>query len=270
MKGRKSTASGRRAKRRGSRWAGSLAIALALMSLALMGGWMVYPNVWQYLASQDAFRLEEIYIKGGDHLDQTELEALLPDIIGVNLLAIDLAIVESVLLQHPWVSEARAHRRLPNRLVITVYEKDPQALVTGEGLWALDRGGKLLPLNRWQGTLDLPLVRLSATGDLKAGSAVSDPRLLDLGIRLQALRRRLPDVWQMISEVTWDDQGQIIFYASCSRTRILLGREPNWQQMLNFYSFLIYQGRYSGMDDIEFVDLRFQGQVIVRRNRRDT
>lgn len=270
MKGCKSTVSRPRTKRRGSRWAGSLAIALALMALLLLGGWLVYPNALQYLASQEAFRLEEISISCGEHLNQSELQALLPEIIGVNLLVIDLGVVENALLLHPWVKEARARRRLPDRLVITVYEKEPVALVAGESLWALDRTGKLLPLDAWQGALSLPLVRLTSQDNLKAGGVINDKRLLDLGMRLQALRRRLPDVWQMISEVTWDEQGQVILYASCSRTRILLGTEPSWQQVLNFYSFLVYQGCNSGMDDIAFVDLRFRGQVIVRRNRRDT
>jgi cell division protein FtsQ len=270
LKGRKSTVSCRRTKQRGSRWVGSLAIALALMTLLLLGGWFVYPSVWLYLASQDTFLLEEINLLGGEHLNQSELQALLPEIIGVNLLVIDLGVVENALLQHPWVKEARARRRLPDRLVITVSEKEPVALVAGENLWALDRAGKLLPLDAWQGALSLPLVRLTSRGNLQVGGVINDKRLLDLGMRLQALRRRLPDVWQMISEVTWDEQGQVILYASCSRTRILLGTEPSWQQILNFYSFLVYQGFYSGMDDIAFVDLRFRGQVIVRRNRRST
>jgi cell division protein FtsQ len=236
------------------------------MALMLAGGWLAYPSVWRYLATKDAFKIDEICITGGDHLNQSELQALIPDILGVNLLAVDLAVVESALMKHPWVDNVRVHRRLPSRLVIFVCEKDPVALVTGTSLKALDRAGNLLPMECWHGTIDLPLVHLASGDDSRSRREL----LRDLSIRLQALQRRLPVVWQLISEISLDKCDQIELYTSCSRTRILLGKKPTWQQMLNLYTFLIYQGSFSGMDDIELVDLRFRGQVIVRRDRRDT
>ncbi len=272
MKARKSRKTGRtnlskrrapKSRRRGL--GGSLLAAIFMLVALFTAAWLAYPHFWDYLSRQEAFRIEKISFENADHIRLSELNSLLPPLEGVNLFAIDPPMICSAIRQHPWVDDVTLYRRLPDRLIISVTERRPAALISGERIWALDASGVLLPTDSWSGTLDVPLINYSGEGDLKAGCVLVHRPVLDILIGLEALRRRLPELWRMVSEVSWDEKGQLLLYSSASHTRILLGSKPNWQQMVDFYSFLIFQGGGSGIEDIDFVDLRFRGQVIVRK-----
>ncbi len=244
---------------------GSTVIALMLLGIISAAGWFAHPHLWDFLCRQKVFQLETICYTGNEHIDKEELDALLPDIIGVNIFVIDVEAVKSAVSEHPWIEEVTLHRRLPHKLVISVTEKRPLALINSSRCRAVDRKGAVLPLECWNGILDVPLIRYQSGKNLTPGSSIDDKSLLKVLHFLETMQRLLPELWEMTSEVSWDSDGQLYLNLAGSRTRILLGHDPQWQQFTDFYSFLIYEGGRSGIDDIKFVDLRFRGQVIVRR-----
>lgn len=256
----------RKPKRKRLQTIGNVIIAATMIALLLVVGIITFPSIKEYLEHQEVFRISEVIFRGAEALDESQLQKLIPPVEGANLFSIDLNVIKAKINQYPWVKEAVLSRRLPDELVVEVIPKEPLVLIGTNALWVLDVQGTLLPLNGYQGTLDLPLLKVPIPAKVKSGEVLNDERIHFLLPRLEALQKRLPDLWTLISELWWDDQGQLWAYVSGSRTRILLGERANWQQMVNFYSFLIYQGRHLGMDDIKFVDLRFRRQIIVRRD----
>lgn len=241
-------------------------LAALLMLIALIaGGWLLYPQAWRFLSQQQAFRIREVSFQNVSHIEESDLRALLPAVEGVNLFAVNLEEIKTAVGKHPWVNEAELYRRFPSKLVISITERNPVALLNGNRVWAVDREGTLLSPDEWNGSLDLPLINVSLSPEQKAGDTVVQKPLRKVLIGLEALRRRLPEMWLMISEVSWDSSGQVSLYASSSHTNILLGSDPQWQQLVRFYSFLIYEGGTAGLEDIVLVDLRFRENVIVRR-----
>jgi cell division protein FtsQ len=236
-----------------------------LLLFVSTGFWYVVPRVWDFLKKQEKFRLEQIEFANCEHLDQNELRALLPELKGTNLFVIELKQLEKALQQHLWIEGVCIERQLPHKLVISIIEREPVALINTKPLLAVDKSGLLLPLKNWQGVLDLPLIRHSRKGRLTQGSTLDSETETQALHHLERMRRQIPEVWQLISEMAWNSKGELVFYSSGSRTKIVLGIDPNWRQFLNFYSFFIYEGGQSGIKNIELVDLRFNGQVIVRR-----
>ena len=262
---RDSKKSRKSARAKKKRWLGSLIIVLVLLVFISTGFWYVVPQVWNFLRQQETFKLQKVEFVNCEHLNLNELEALLPEVEGVNLFVIDLQKIETCLSQHPWVEAVTIKRRLPDRLSISIVEREPVALINSTPLLAVDISGLLLPLKNWHGILDLPLILERQRGRLRQGEILSSPKTVQALRHLERMRHQIPEVWQLISEVTWNRTGELVFHSSASRTRIVLGSRPNWQQVLNFYSFLIYEGGQSGIEDIELIDLRFQGQVVIRR-----
>ncbi len=244
---------------------GSIAVALTLVLLFGVLAGKAVPRFWNWLGRQPIFTVTAVTWEGVRNLDPKHLQAELPEISGENLFRIDLDAVRSAVLKHPWIADVKLHRRLPDELVIQVRERVPVAVINGGKLWGIDRGGILLPLENWRGVLDLPLVDYPLPDQPQPGSIIGAEDLHQALGTLNRIRERLPELWEMISEVSWDGNNQLIFYASQTRTRILVGRRPRWEQILNFYSFMIYEGGRSQMDDVASVDLRFPGQVIVKR-----
>lgn len=251
--------------RRRRKWVNA-GIALSLVGLVCAGGWIAYPYLWNYLCSLSYFKVTRIIFNGLQKVQEKELRALLPQIGGVNLFTLDFETLEAKLECHPWVKHASCHRLLPDKLRIDIQEREPVALLSRAGLWAADIQGVVLPLDSNRGALDLPLVNIGSGPVITPGAALGDSQVVAILPKLHALQRRLPDLWRSILEVSWNEKGEIELLAFDLPSRVLVGKEITWRQMLNFYTFLIYQGRRAGIEDIAFVDLRFWGQVVVRRN----
>jgi cell division protein FtsQ len=64
---------------------------------------------------------------------------------------------ERALVANPWIRQARVRRWLPNRVFITVTEREAIALVNVGAVFQTDREGALLPLSE-RSYIDLPLV----------------------------------------------------------------------------------------------------------------
>lgn len=240
-------------------------IALALVAVLGAGGWFGYPYLWDLLCRNPYFKVTRITFTGLDTVKERDLRKLWPRVGGENLFALNFPDLEKKLQAHPWVAKAHLRRKLPDKLLVEITERRPVALLSRQGLWALDVKGQALPLDARCGEMDLPLVDADSGQAPVAGSVVEEKRLVSLLPKLDALHRRAPNLWSTISELSWDSRGQLEIYAFGNPARILVGEDPTWRQMLDFYTFVVYQGRRNGLDDIAFMDLRFPGEVVVQR-----
>lgn len=244
----------------------NIVMALVLVALLAIGGWIGYPYLWNSLCNLSYFKVTRITFAGLQRISEKELRAILPQIGGENLFSLDFETLKAKLECHPWVEGASLHRQLPDRLLIKIRERTPAALISREGLWAVDSHGVVLPLDAARGELDLPLLNIGPGQAPAPGVTLAENRMLAVLPGLEALRKRLPDLWRVISEVSWDEQEQIELLALDQPLRVLLGKDVSWRQMRNLYTFLIYQGQRFGLEGIQSLDLRFWGQVVVRRN----
>ncbi len=62
---------------------------------------------------------------------------------GTNVFAVDLDAIEASIEREPWVARARAERMLPNRVRVTVVERQPAAVVRLGALYLADASGRL-------------------------------------------------------------------------------------------------------------------------------
>jgi len=77
---------------------------------------------------------------------------------GTNLLALRPARVEQALAAHPWIAKAEVTRIWPNRLKVSIQEREPVALIQLGELYYVDRNGSLFkPLSPGD-PLDFPVI----------------------------------------------------------------------------------------------------------------
>lgn len=169
-----------------------------VLAISLLGGsaWLVYDS-----ASSDRFQVRSVVVSGTALLDRTEVESLAA-INGANVFWVRPQDVEARLKTLAAVRRVQVAPQLPDRVEITVVEREPAAfwlsggntyLVDGEGmvLKALPNdtaaapvacGGRACDLSR----SPLPTVYLSENGPLAPGQKV-DVRALAASTRLQSL-----------------------------------------------------------------------------------
>jgi cell division septal protein FtsQ len=164
--------------------------------------------------------------------------------------------------EHPLVLEASVRREYPRGLVFHVVEREPVALYPTPLLEAIDRDGRILPIDPTESVLDLPIL---------SPRRGNDPASNLTPVELRVLTReaaRLNDVdprfLRRISELSMDPKGDIVatvgseelvfrFSASVSAERLQLG----WDALAD--AMARRPETRAGV-----VDLRFAGQVVLR------
>jgi cell division protein FtsQ len=128
------------------------------------------------------------------HMDELRVRKLLGPVLGSNLIAVDVVTLKGRLEAHPWVDRAAIARVWPDRLRVSLIEREPIArwgdreFVDASGT-RFERDGESRP--------DLPLL-LGPDGlerSLLIGLASTRERLEPLGLRLQSLNLNNRRAW---------------------------------------------------------------------------
>ncbi len=157
-------------------------VAVGVLSVVGLAGAGLYGAV-RWLEQSPFFTVNGVTIDGCRRVcEETvlKLSGIKPD---SNLLALDLDEMAARIQQNPWIVSASISKNLPDRLRITIKEREPVAIVNMDGLYLVDSSGTLFKRLERGEKFDLPLVTgLEAmkreTGQNIEGSTVSDQRLV--------------------------------------------------------------------------------------------
>lgn len=131
-----------------------------------------------WLLAGPTFALSGVDVVGAHRVEVAGVRAAVAPYVGENLIRLPLERVEARVLEDPWIASARIEKRLPDRLLVELVEREPAALLrSGDGLVLLDRGGR--PIAPWRAGSDagdFVLISVGATRavDLEGALAVAD------------------------------------------------------------------------------------------------
>ncbi|BAK44149.1 cell division protein FtsQ/DivIB [Eggerthella sp. YY7918] len=111
-----------RAQRTYRRYLIRFSIILACVIALVTGGIVLY--------NSDAFTIENVSVKGVEHLTSAEMEQLAGVPSGTTLLRVDTGSIKSRLLMDAWVQDVSVNRVFPNTLEIAVTERTIAAVVS--------------------------------------------------------------------------------------------------------------------------------------------
>jgi len=99
----------------------------ALLVVALPVGVVVW------LLYSPYFLIREVKVDGGARVSAAWMEENLTPLVGRHVLAVSLDGVRRRLSAHPWVASVELRRELPDRLRVSVVERQPVALIADKG-----------------------------------------------------------------------------------------------------------------------------------------
>ena len=248
----------RRRSRAGAPLARRLAVALAG---TLVAGSLAYAGV--RLAEDPRFALERIEVSGAARAGDAEVAAAAAIQPGVNIWLVDAGAAERRVRALPWISAARIERAWPNKLSISVKEREPVARLvlrsnkfdryagSAPDLALIDEEGRVLQLGASaQGDERLPVVRIEPPlGELAAGQQLQSAQLngaLEASERLAALGVH-------ISEIS-SDPVTGISVTTVSHLRVMLGDGEQLERKVTL--FLAIAQRIAHPDEVSYVDVR--------------
>jgi cell division protein FtsQ len=235
-------------------WSGVAVITLQAMGvvvLAFSSLWLGYSKVM----ASERLRVGHVDVRGSRFLSEGEVRELLGPAVGENILSLDIDTIKSRLRASPWVADATVRRTLPDTLQVEIHERVPLALAEADGLYLMDGEGVLIELYgpRTAG-FDLPIVRGLAgiDGDLRR----------DRAQRAGALLRDLGDLGAEVSEVQFEDTGDLRIVLRGAGEVLRMGAPPFRKKLLTFLG--LRNDLAQRCPHAEYFDLRFRDRIYAK------
>ena len=238
-------------------WSSVIGLLLLIIAALAVSGWA---NVWKRELS-----VQKVRVQGDRYVTKQEVigAAALPR--WQKLFDVDLFAIQQRVLTNRFLKSASIRREVPDEIVITVEERVPLAAVMMGGVSYLDDEGFVLPPPRSKDILDVPvLTARGEDGEVQSGKYVSSPGLLE-ALSVVRLAREIDDrLYRQISEVHAGGKQELIFYTAEAGVPVLIGHDNIGVKLVYFESFWKQFVEPRGPGELQYVDLRFQGQVVVK------
>lgn len=256
---RRAKESARQARKKAHRvrawWIAAMAGCLTLVGA---GAWWAAQHS---LPEISALQVSEIEIRGNDHVPTKEVLSRLDVQGSVNIFQLDIEALVDRLTKHPWIRTASIQRHPPLRLVVTIEEREPVAVLSTGKTYLVSKDAVILDDVRATTTGSLPAVRAQWRVKYQAGERLTDPRILRGLELIERFRNTPPLQGAQIAEVTAEADGNYILHLAEDKGILRLGMAESLPQLDLLDIALRRHGR--GLESLAYVDLRFPGRVIL-------
>jgi cell division protein FtsQ len=216
---------------------------------------------YSYLTTSERFAVAEVDFEGLSRVDDEQVGALLTDLVGVNLFLAPLDAYEARLESHPRVASAELRRVVPDRIVCSIREREPVALIFTDRFLEVDAEGVVMEEDEYTPLLDLPIITGVDGEDARAGER-SESVSLQRALEALELCKSLGGTFAAdISELRVTERGVNI--QSLTRNTILVLGESDFENRLRKY--FVLRDEIAGREpSVRLIDLRFDDQVVLR------
>lgn len=227
-------------------------------------GLVVASNLWK-----SELKVRRVVVEGNRIVESPEILQLVKIGKDAQLHEVDLVAVRKNILSHYFVKDAVVERDLPATIRITVMERAPLAIVNAHEVLYLDEDGVVLPHSISKALFDLPILSgVPGTMTIKPGMTLKNPDVQEALEILATSKLVGKELYHLISEVRLRDGGDIVLYAAEWGVPIIVGRGNIPSKMVRLETFWREVVRQKGSEQLQYVDLRFDDQVVVRWNQK--
>ncbi len=234
---------------------------LMILLAVVLSGIAIYANVWK-----ESSRATEIVVEGNRILATKDILILAAVPHNSLMFDLDLYAIEKRIRKSPYVKSVAVHRDIPNRLRISIEERAPVAAVAMDRVFYLDAGGYVLPPARSEYIFDLPVLTGLPSGEFVSGVRTKNHDALDAISILAVAQEINEELYKNISEIHFEENRDPIFYTAEFGIPVVIGREQVGLNLVKFDGFWKSVIAKSGAQQLQYIDLRFEDQVVVRWN----
>jgi len=218
-------------------------------------------HAYNFLTTTEKLAISEVDFQGLSRLNTTEIEEIVGDIKGQNILLVPLQSYAARFAEHPRIRSTEFRRVLPNRVICEVTEREPVALVYSSRFLEVDEEGMIMNSDDLTGLLDLPIITGVEGGAIKEGKLCADAQLVGALRTLMLCKRFGGRFADNISELRVGEAGLSI--VSLREGVVLLLGQSEFENRLKKF-FLLQNTIARKNDSAKFIDLRFDDQIVLR------
>jgi len=204
------------------------AVKVALVGVALIGAAFGGYHTYSRIATSSYFDVRRIEVRSTRRAPTDEVRRLVESARGKNLLTLDLDALRRAALGHPWVSEVRFERRLPNTLRVIVTEHRARALLLMGHLYLVNEDGRVFKRADQDEREGMPVI----TG-ISRMSYLEHPERAQgqIARALEALDQYYARVRPPLSEVHLGAGGEMTLYLRRGGVAVRVGTELTEERM---------------------------------------
>lgn len=236
-------------------------LSFGFVGLLALGGLLIAgANFWK-----GRLTVNRVLVQGNHVVQTNEILQLAQIAEGSLMYDLDLMKVRRDVVNHFFLKDVVVERDLPSTIRITVTERTPIAMIDRGGMRYLDADGVVLPHSVSDELIDLPLVSgLAPSVPAAVGSTIDHADVREALALLQTARIAGKDLFHMISEVRVRNGGDLVLYTAEGGIPVLFGRGQPAAKLVRLETFWNEFLRERGPRELEYIDIRFDDQVVVR------
>ncbi|MEX2115351.1 MAG: FtsQ-type POTRA domain-containing protein [Bacteroidota bacterium] len=236
-------------------------LTFGFVSLILLGGLLVAgANFWK-----SSLTVHRVLVQGNSVVQTNEILQLTHIGDRTRMYDLDLMKIQKDVISHYFIKEVVVERDLPSTIRITVTERTPVAMINTGELRYLDPEGVVLPHSVSGELFDLPLIGgIPDDVSPKVGSTLLHSDVQEALAILSAARQVNKEMFHLISEVRLRSGGDIVLYTAEGSIPILYGHGHAPSKLVRLEAFWNEIVRERGSHSVQYIDIRFDDQVVVR------
>ncbi len=210
------------------------------------------------------YDIDEINIYGTNFFDQSIIEEKSDVLKSYNIFDSELENYKDEMLKFDHIIDCKISRKFPSTIDITIYEREPIALISSEELIILDSEGVCLPVEYCD--LSLPILsNFKSNPELyPKGSTTASTNVLSSINLMKFTKDHYSIIYDNISEFVFNEDSEYEIILKNGRTRIFLGSQNLKMKIKYLESFQETLKEEKNITDFRYIDLRFKNQVIVK------
>ena len=227
-------------------WVGG---ALLVLGLAIAAGFYWNSNM----------KVHQVYYEGNSFVSNEQLKKV--DVpTGIHPDSLNTISIIKEFEKIPYVKRAAVNVEPSGNITIQISERQPIAMLSGSsGKIYIDQDGIRLPMVLDK-AVNVPLLygfSTHSTGDTLSGSSA------DKTVQFLNELRKNPVSDATISEVAWTDNG-IVALTNPNGVKLIFGQDNFADRLRNWEAFYGKVIKQKGIEHMQSIDLRFQGQIVTR------
>jgi cell division septal protein FtsQ len=184
--------------------------------------------------------------------------------ISYNIFNSELRKHKNEILNFDHIIDCKISRKFPSTIDITIFEREPVAIISSDELIILDSNGVCLPVEYCD--LSLPiLTNFKSNPELyPKGSTTASTNVLNSVALMKYTKDNFSMIYDEISEFVFNEDSEYEIILKNGKTRIILGSNKLQDKIKYLNSFQETLKDEKNIKDFKYIDLRFKEQIIVK------
>ncbi|MCK9407934.1 MAG: FtsQ-type POTRA domain-containing protein [Bacteriovoracaceae bacterium] len=210
--------------------------------------------------------VKQVTVEGISVISKDEIVRLMNLPPNVPMYEVDLTAAQKNILSNSFVKNVVIQRDAPSALRVLVEERKPAAILNANELYYLTSDGTVLPYIASAEAYDIPVISgMDSLTGITAGQ-----RLLNADIRealeiITASKYTSEHLFHAISEIRLRKGRDLVLYSFESGIPIIFGKGDAVRKLVKLEAFWQQFLQNNATSDIQYIDIRFDDQVVVSR-----